>query len=280
MLCAASRLLTPVASLLIAGGSALSPSTATVGVADARSTGPTVRTHVSGCLTDRGLPAPAAAAQECERIDVTAGIETVVMRHEGATFNCCSEVSVDAEIDGSNIRFLEREVGEPCHCECPFNLAASVEDLPAGRYTVEVRGPDDELKWVQFVEVFPAPPRVSFGYSPCPLSPTSEEPLPARVEIGSCAGKVTVKHLAARVNCCLDLSVEMTEDPGRIVLKEVDSGEPCFCTCTTDIMIGVDGLAPGRYLVDLIDVDGSLAGSATVEVTGPRKPARRAGPPR
>lgn len=242
--------------------------------------GHTGHSYVSGCLTDRGLPAPAAAVAGCERVDVTAGIATVLMRHEGAILNCCGDVSVDTVVDGATIRFVERQVGEPCHCLCPYNLSASVDDLAAGKYVVEVRGPRNELVWVQFVEVFPAPPQVVWGFAPCPLDPNAEDPPETAVEIAACAGKLTVKHLAARVNCCLELAVEMTEDDGRIVLTEVDAGEPCLCTCTTDIMIGVDGLAPGRYLVDLVDVTGTLAGSAVVDVAGPRPAFRRAGAPR
>lgn len=80
---------------------------------------------------------------------------------------------------------------------------------------------------------------------------------------------VFVKHQNASMNCCLELRVEIQDGSGIIDFFEIDSGDPCRCTCCFDLDFSAGGFGEGRYAVRVWDAAGSiLFGQAEVDVSG------------
>jgi hypothetical protein len=65
----------------------------------------------------------------------------IVMTHRDAVYNCCAQVVVYPEWQGTLLRLVEQEEypdSEPCRCLCRIDLGARLADLPPGTYTVQV----------------------------------------------------------------------------------------------------------------------------------------------
>jgi hypothetical protein len=56
--------------------------------------------------------------------------------HEGAVYNCCPErFDYAVDVVGSTILVTETEIeGEPCDCDCCFDLKVTILDLAPGTY--------------------------------------------------------------------------------------------------------------------------------------------------
>lgn len=87
------------------------------------------------------LPFSSAFADLCDEavtLDVSPG--TIAMHHEGALFNCCAWLDVEAVQSPGTVEFLEWERFEttPCWCVCCFEAEATQSGLEPGEYTVRV----------------------------------------------------------------------------------------------------------------------------------------------
>ena len=63
----------------------------------------------------------------------------VAVFHDATIYNCCPDpFEYEISVEGDFIRVREIEVlSNPCYCICCFNLAMTIEDVPAGDYTLE-----------------------------------------------------------------------------------------------------------------------------------------------
>ena len=96
-----------------------------------------VWTWVSGCLGEE-VPDPGKAqplGESCDGISIIPGPSQIAFYHEGAVLNCCTDISVVVELDGTTVRFLEREARSTrpgastrsaATCSAPCPLAESV----------------------------------------------------------------------------------------------------------------------------------------------------------
>jgi hypothetical protein len=208
-----------------------------------------------------------APIEECEGITLSTHPSTIFMYHEGAILNCCTDVAVVVEVDGTTVRFLERESGDYCYCLCEYDLSAQVEGLEPGLYQVEVISSTGELLCSRMVEVFGFCGGVSFSSSGCLEQPKGALQAPEEsVDITVHGNSIRIDHRDATLNCCLELAIEVTEAPGAFRIAEFDHGEPCDCLCPFDIHAVILGVAPGRYEVEVVGVSGDVIATATVRV--------------
>jgi hypothetical protein len=86
------------------------------------------------------LAAPLAAQALCPADDVrvVAWADTISVEHWNAERNCCYELAVDLTVAENVIDFYEGSAGEPCRCDCCFDLNYSAGGFAAGHYTVRV----------------------------------------------------------------------------------------------------------------------------------------------
>ena len=60
-----------------------------------------------------------------------------------AFLNCCMELEVAVEAGGGVVTITENDVGAPCFCNCPFNLAYNIEGLEPGDTTIVIDRVED-----------------------------------------------------------------------------------------------------------------------------------------
>ncbi|UCD64067.1 MAG: hypothetical protein JSW34_01150 [Candidatus Zixiibacteriota bacterium] len=68
---------------------------------------------------------------------------TLTIRHQNATFNCCvQELSAVITVTDNVIDIAESETApEPCFCVCAYDLDVRVINLVAGEYTINITSP-------------------------------------------------------------------------------------------------------------------------------------------
>jgi hypothetical protein len=68
---------------------------------------------------------------------------TLTIRHQNATFNCCVQnLSAVITVTDNVIDIAESETApEPCFCVCPYDLDMKVINLSAGEYTINITSP-------------------------------------------------------------------------------------------------------------------------------------------
>jgi YVTN family beta-propeller protein len=89
--------------------------------------------QASSCLGE-----PSRARQ---RIDIWVEGRDIVMAHHDAVYNCCAQMVVYLEDQRPLLKLIEQEeygVDEPCRCQCTYELAARIANLPLGKYIVQV----------------------------------------------------------------------------------------------------------------------------------------------
>jgi hypothetical protein len=70
------------------------------------------------------------------------GIDTLVLRHINAGFNCCpGEITADIDFNNRLITITEREQEQGCLCLCLFDLDYEVVNLVPGIYTIRIIEP-------------------------------------------------------------------------------------------------------------------------------------------
>ncbi len=87
---------------------------------------------------------PAAAAQHppCDEDLVYASVveATIRLGHDAAHYNCCSDFTYAVESVAGGMLVTETEIQFiPCDCECCFDLGVSIENAPAGEYSLTLR---------------------------------------------------------------------------------------------------------------------------------------------
>ncbi len=105
------------------------------------------------------LSAASAQDNSCENGDVihveVDGADVTVF-HDAALYNCCHD-PFDYALDWQNDRLVitETEVNPQCYCICCFDLENTVENVPAGTWTLRFRWFDYEaMGWLEVDTVF------------------------------------------------------------------------------------------------------------------------------
>lgn len=99
--------------------------------------------------------AGSAPQDECppEQIRVVAAADSILVQHTDAERNCCTELVVTFNIEGSTVNFFEAEVGSPCRCLCCYDSAYEMHGLAPGRYDVCIWGGTGEPQLLATVPV-------------------------------------------------------------------------------------------------------------------------------
>ncbi len=93
--------------------------------------------NAAGQLDDFG-PGP---HEDCLEFQYN-GIDTLVLRHINAGFNCCpGEISAEIDFNNRLITITEREQEQGCLCLCLFDLDYEVVNLVPGVYTLRIIEP-------------------------------------------------------------------------------------------------------------------------------------------
>ncbi|HOX24439.1 MAG TPA: hypothetical protein PLL30_01620 [Candidatus Krumholzibacteria bacterium] len=145
---------------------------------------------IVACLT---LPAAVAAQPWCWNLDtfeVTVVDSDVKIAHHSDLINCCPDpITFDVQVGDVTI-FVEEQWESPCDCDCCYDLAVVLEEVPAGWWILRYRWFDIESGgWTDRtfeVEV----PDLGQGYVPVvgeiadsgclEATAVPEEPAPAR----------------------------------------------------------------------------------------------------
>lgn len=94
----------------------------------------------SGCLSfdgDRDWD-PSGICPDDDQFELTVSGSTLLVLHLNAEYNCCpADIEVSFELVGDLIVMTEVEIpGEPCDCDCCYNVESSVVDLAPGTYGI------------------------------------------------------------------------------------------------------------------------------------------------
>ncbi|MFB3909075.1 MAG: hypothetical protein ACE15D_11805 [Candidatus Eisenbacteria bacterium] len=81
-----------------------------------------------------------AAGGPCGADTIVAAVvaDTVHIVHDNAWKNCCLELAIRVEVEGSVVRVYESDGGEPCRCLCCFDHGYWIAGLAAGEWTIEI----------------------------------------------------------------------------------------------------------------------------------------------
>lgn len=60
--------------------------------------------------------------------------------HRHAYYNCCLDYKVNYSVQDNIIEAVEFDTGQPCRCDCYFDLASTLYDLQSGGYIVRLIG--------------------------------------------------------------------------------------------------------------------------------------------
>lgn len=96
------------------------------------------------------LTASEVVGQPC-LVPTTMGLrldgDGILVVHHDATYNCCMDISYVLTRDGMRLILAETEnpPGGQCDCICCYQLAVRIADVPAGTWTVVLRGVGFEL---------------------------------------------------------------------------------------------------------------------------------------
>ncbi|MCP4703351.1 MAG: hypothetical protein GY865_01975 [candidate division Zixibacteria bacterium] len=167
--------------------------------------------------------------------------------HENAYYNCCLDYRVEFVIDGSSITAYEYDDGEPCDCNCYFDLESVLEDLEPEElttYTVTLIGIDGLPVGTDIVEP------EDFNY----------------MSLNLVGYDLQVFHKNAYYNCCVDYQVTYSIMGNGINIFEYDIGTPCYCMCFFDLETIIEDIPTGQYFVTLFDFDGDTVGHESIEI--------------
>ena len=189
------------------------------------------------------------------RFDARGGLGRIDLTHLNSSHNCCVDVAMrfsQAELD---IKVWEIEAGEPCDCRCTFDLAASIRELPAGTYSVQLLDGEGGAAVGDPVEVA--------------VAETEDT-----IEVDVYEDTLTIRHNNADWNCCGEIEMLVTVIGNRVRVEEKETypdGDPCRCNCTYDLSVVASGFAPGTYTVEVFTMTESgeeLFGTAEAVVPG------------
>jgi len=217
------------------------------------------------CSATDCLPEPLvkrAQGDQSGLIEIFGDGNSIICRHLRAIFNCCARPAIYLRQAGFTLNFIEREhLIEPCDCLCPYNLEGRMDHLPDGIYTVNLfDGDSGQLLATETVEL----PATGFTYwaSDCVVEISAvvnlKNPDVIRVEIGD--GYFRIYHYGVMYNCCATMVVRMEETMTGFDFYEIETypnSSPCYCICPFNLKMGVSGLAPGEYEVNVYNEDES-----------------------
>ncbi len=89
------------------------------------------------------------------RVDVDE--TTITVHHDAARYNCCPDpFGYAVSWDFNTLVVTETEtLTNPCYCNCCYDLSTTIEDMPAGQFTLRLRWYDYETNgWAQLEAPF------------------------------------------------------------------------------------------------------------------------------
>lgn len=63
-----------------------------------------------------------------------------ILLEQRLSYVCCANIDIQLQRDGSQLRFVETNIGQVCRCQCNYDLTATATGLTAGTYQVQVLG--------------------------------------------------------------------------------------------------------------------------------------------
>lgn len=71
------------------------------------------------------------------------GVDTLIMTHINAGFNCCpGDISGVVSCNGNRITITEQESTAGCHCMCLYDLDYRIVNMVPGQYTIHIVEPN------------------------------------------------------------------------------------------------------------------------------------------
>lgn len=91
---------------------------------------------IKGCAeTDKGMATRAEGIEKNPQIEVN-GNEVLYSR--AISHQCCRQAEIEKETQNSTINIYEVWSGEGCRCMCFSEIEAKIQNVPSGRYAVNV----------------------------------------------------------------------------------------------------------------------------------------------
>ncbi len=178
---------------------------------------------------------------------------SLTVYHNNAYYNCCLDYFVDYGIRGGHIVAYERDFGDPCDCDCYFDLTSTLNDIEPGIYGVEFYGIDGTLLKQENLEFGPVPELSGSTHSGCLSSKTGS------IQYDYANGNLHLAHNGVVFNCSaeldgIDVTFEQIGDTLRFIETNL-SNQGLYCLCEFDITADVINLAPGNYVAEIYSVD-------------------------
>ncbi|HOU54029.1 MAG TPA: hypothetical protein PLQ97_08890 [Myxococcota bacterium] len=153
----------------------------------------------------------------------------------GAGDQCCEGLLAAPDCD-----LVE---GPACSCpKCACYLCIPCGDGICGPYEHFCNCPKD----------CPVPEKcLATSRSPCQGDPYGGQDPAGTLEVQVQGHDVTVRHLQALLNCCLEVTLCATPERGHLRFVEHSTGAPCFCQCLFDLQATLPGVPSGTWELTL-----------------------------
>jgi hypothetical protein len=105
----------------------------------------------------------------------------------------------------------------------------------------------------------------------CTEEPTYSDPDSIIITVSG--DDITVLHVDAFYNCCLNITTEVVQQGYVINLYEDEWGDdPCYCLCYYNLETTIYDLLPGTYTINVYNDLGEYVGGGTVTIEGGKGP--------
>jgi hypothetical protein len=196
--------------------------------------------------------------------------DTILVIHQDAFYNCCSEIKVNVTETARGIDLWEYDVGDACKCMCYFDITTMISGLSLGTYLIRYFDVDSNLVDSGVVDIPPKYDGFESSQSGCKqgLGKINTQTIPADTFEDSIivwshgdTGWVMHKNDPELCDSKIGTKIERTLEGFDIHEYFIYEGS-AFCVCYFDIVTAIYGISPGTYLVRVFYTNGWLVGEA------------------
>lgn len=200
--------------------------------------------------------------------------DTILVTHQDAFYNCCSEIAVNVVQTATGFDLFERDTSEEaCKCMCDFDITTLISGVPQGSYVIRVFDIYGSFLDSAVVDVPPKFSAFESSQGECKAGlykggpETSGNNLEDSVVVWFNADTVWVMHKNAFENCCSEILSDVERTPQGFDVREYDTATSyCYCLCYFDLVTTIYEVGPGIYVIRVFDTAGDCVGEVELEI--------------
>ncbi|NIM99357.1 MAG: hypothetical protein GTO24_15165 [candidate division Zixibacteria bacterium] len=200
--------------------------------------------------------------------------DTILVTHQDAFYNCCSEIAVNVVQTARGFDLFERDTsGERCNCMCDFDITTIISGVPEGSYVVRVFDIYGRFLDSAVVDISPKFAAFESSQGECKTGlykggpEASGDNLEDSVVVWFNADTVWVMHKNAFENCCSEILSDVERTPQGFDVREYDIATSyCYCLCYFDLVTTIYEVLPGVYVIRVFDTSGVCVGEVELEI--------------